>query len=66
MKRWSDEFENDMRKMGVTGWRNITTDRDAWKFILKKAKVMHLQDEGAQLCRFLPAFLSEEGYTGTF
>jgi len=30
-----------MRKMGVTGCRKITTDTDAGKFILKKAKVMH-------------------------
>jgi hypothetical protein len=41
MKRWLDEFENDLSKIGVTGWRKITTDRDVWKFILKKAKVMH-------------------------
>jgi hypothetical protein len=27
--------------MGVRGWRKITRDTDAWKLILKEAKVLH-------------------------
>jgi hypothetical protein len=30
-----------MMKMGVRGWRKIARDRDAWKLILKEAKVLH-------------------------
>jgi hypothetical protein len=28
-------------KMGVTWWRKIARDRDAWKLILNKDKVLH-------------------------
>jgi hypothetical protein len=38
-KRWLDDFENDLKKMGVRGWSKIAWDRDAWKLILKEAKV---------------------------
>jgi hypothetical protein len=27
--------------MCVRGWRKIARDRDAWKLILKEAKVLH-------------------------
>ena len=27
-----------MKKIGVTGWRKITKDGDAWKLILKEAR----------------------------
>jgi hypothetical protein len=30
-----------MMKMGVRGWRKISRARDAWKLILKDAKVLH-------------------------
>jgi hypothetical protein len=33
--RWLDEAENDLMKMGVTGWRKIVKDEDGWKLILK-------------------------------
>jgi hypothetical protein len=35
------DVENDLNKMGVRGWRKIARDRDAWKLILKEAKVLH-------------------------
>jgi hypothetical protein len=34
-----DDTENDMKKMGVTGWRKTAKDRDSWKLILKETKV---------------------------
>jgi hypothetical protein len=40
-KRWSDDTENDLKKMGVKGWRKTARDRNAWKLILKEAKVSH-------------------------
>jgi hypothetical protein len=40
-KRWLDDFENDLTKTGVRGWRKIARDRDAWRLILKKARVLY-------------------------
>jgi hypothetical protein len=40
-KRWLDDVENDLKKMGVRGCRKIARDRDAWKFVLKEAWVLH-------------------------
>jgi hypothetical protein len=36
-----DDVENDLKKMGVRGWRKIDRDRDAWKLILMEARVLH-------------------------
>jgi len=35
-----DDVENNLKKVGVTGWRKRARDRDAWKLILKEAKVL--------------------------
>jgi hypothetical protein len=40
-RRWLDDVENDLKKMGVRGWRKIVRAKDAWKLILKEAKVLH-------------------------
>jgi hypothetical protein len=40
-KRWLDYVETDLKKMCFSGWRKIARDRDAWKFVLKEAKVLH-------------------------
>jgi hypothetical protein len=40
-KRWLDDVENDMKKMGVRGRRKIARVRDACKLILKEAKFLH-------------------------
>jgi len=39
-RRWLDNVANELNKMGVTGWRKIARDRDAWKLILKVARVL--------------------------
>jgi hypothetical protein len=40
-KRWLDDAANYLKTMGVTGWRKIAKDRDAWKLILKEACILH-------------------------
>jgi hypothetical protein len=42
-QRWLDDVENDLKKMGVRGWRKIVMDRAVWKLILKESKVLHGQ-----------------------
>jgi hypothetical protein len=37
-KRWIDDAEEDMRKMGVRGWRRIVNDRTEWKKFIEQAK----------------------------
>jgi hypothetical protein len=39
-KRWSDDAENDLKKMGVRGLRKIAKARDAWKLILKETRIV--------------------------
>jgi hypothetical protein len=40
-KRWLDDAEIDLKKIGVRGWGKITKGRDAWKLFLKQARVLH-------------------------
>ena len=40
-KRWMDDVENDLKKMGIRGLRKITRDRCAWRLILKESKGLH-------------------------
>jgi hypothetical protein len=40
-KRCLDYVEKDLKKLGVRGWRKMAEDRDAWKLILKEARVLH-------------------------
>jgi hypothetical protein len=40
-KRWLDDVENDLKKMLVRGWGKIAGGRDAWKLIVREAKVLH-------------------------
>ena len=34
-KIWLDDIENDLKKMGVRGWRKLSEGTDSWKLILK-------------------------------
>ena len=40
-RRWLDNVANDLNKTGVGGCRKMVRDRDAWKFILKEARVLY-------------------------
>jgi hypothetical protein len=42
-KRWLDDARNHLKKTGIRGWKKIAKDRDAWKLILKEARVLHGQ-----------------------
>ena len=36
--RWEDDVRNDLRKMGVSNWEQMTQERKQWKGIIKQAK----------------------------
>jgi hypothetical protein len=40
-KGWLNGVENDLKKEGISGWRNIGRDGEAWKLIRKGIKVLH-------------------------
>ena len=37
-KRWLQDVEQDMRRMGIRGWKGKVQDRDEWRKIVKEAK----------------------------
>jgi hypothetical protein len=42
-KIWLDDVENEMKKMGVRGWRKMVRDIEAWKLIPQQARVLYGQ-----------------------
>jgi hypothetical protein len=40
-KSWLDNFENDLSKMGATGWRKTVKNTDVWKLILMETRILH-------------------------
>ena len=40
--RWLYDVENDLKKMGVGGWRKGARNSDAWKLALQGATVLHI------------------------
>ena len=37
--RWLDDVSTDLRKMGINEWRDRARDPEAWRRIVKEAKV---------------------------
>jgi hypothetical protein len=37
-KRWIEDIEEDIQKMGIRGWRRLSKERTQWRRITEKAK----------------------------
>jgi hypothetical protein len=37
--RWLDDVQEDLREMGIEGWRRKAQDGDQWRRIAQEAKV---------------------------
>ena len=47
--RWEDDVRNDLRKMGVSNWKQTTQERKKWKEITEQAKT-HKEKEKNKFC----------------
>jgi hypothetical protein len=37
-RRWLDDFESDLKKMKMKGWKEKTRNREQWRLVLEEAK----------------------------
>jgi hypothetical protein len=38
-KRWINDVEQDLRKLGIRNWRSRAGDRQRWRAVVREAKV---------------------------
>ena len=38
-KRWVDDFESDLRSLGIRNWKATARNRYEWKVVVREAKV---------------------------
>jgi hypothetical protein len=38
-KRWINDVEQDLRKLGIRNWRSRAGDRQQWRAVVREAKV---------------------------
>lgn len=39
-KRWYDDMEEDLERMGIRNWKSKAMDRDEWSLVIEEAKVL--------------------------
>jgi hypothetical protein len=40
-ERGKDDLEEDLRKLGVKGWRRKAEDLEEWRHVVKTAEALH-------------------------
>jgi hypothetical protein len=38
-KRWINDVEQDLRKLGISNWRSRAGDRQQWRAVVREVKV---------------------------
>jgi hypothetical protein len=36
--RWEDDVTQDVKTLGVKNWKNVTTEKESWQKLLRKAR----------------------------
>jgi hypothetical protein len=36
--RWEDDVTQDVNTLGVKNWKNVTTEKESWQKLLRKAR----------------------------
>jgi hypothetical protein len=39
--RWEDDVSEDIKSMNLHNWRNVEQEREGWKKVIEKAKILN-------------------------